>query len=355
MLSGYDAEELSSIEAEDALADEFCEWVLSWQTVPAGGSTPGRVVSGARLEGLLGMGRIRIMSVMNNRLRGERGWRQANQTVRRAWLDNRERWLLMGLPELEVEEEERKRKKEAVALGAEAEVHDDDAPYAVAGDEGLQAISGVSDENIDTGSTPLAGSPREVEQGGEPDEDASQPDAELPEEDATQAIVPTDAPDATALTPVTPVDAPVAPAVSPTDEQAAGAMIGDVPLEEVDAFVNTPAGAGNAPAWGATVHRNLRRQCCALLPECHSTVYAGANAVNCLGRLIFHLQPPRQRSKGCPAWTCPVGRIRREHMRSRTQVLCTNEPLQPATHRRAQRIRVDESIHGLSPSVACAP
>ena len=108
MLSGYDADRLSSIEAEDALADEFCEWVRSWQTVPAEGSTPGRVLSGARLEALLGMGRNRIVGVMNNRLRGERGWRQANQTVRRAWLANRERWLLMGLAELEVEEQERK-------------------------------------------------------------------------------------------------------------------------------------------------------------------------------------------------------------------------------------------------------
>ena len=36
---------MSSIEAEDALADEFCEWVRSWQTVPAEGSTPERVLS----------------------------------------------------------------------------------------------------------------------------------------------------------------------------------------------------------------------------------------------------------------------------------------------------------------------
>ena len=134
MLSGYDAEQLASIEAEDALADEFCEWVRSWQTVPAEGSTPERVLSGTRLEGLLGVGRNRIVAVMNNRLRGERGWRQANQLVRQAWLANRERWLLMGLAELEVEEEERKRKKGAASLGAEAEVHDDDAPYATADD-----------------------------------------------------------------------------------------------------------------------------------------------------------------------------------------------------------------------------
>ena len=241
MMDGYDAEELSSIEDEDALADEFCEWVRSWQTVPAEGSTPGRVLSGARVEGLLGMGRIRIMSVMNNRLRGERGWRQANQTVRRAWLANRERWLLMGLAELEVEEEERKRKKEAAALGAEAEVHDDDAPYATAGDEGLQAISGVSDENIDAGSTPLASRPREVEQGDEPD-------AELPD-DATQAIVPVDAPDATALTPVTPVDIPNAPAGPEAPAQSEGTPMSDAPGDAPAA--DAPACDGNAPARAA--------------------------------------------------------------------------------------------------------
>ena len=50
------------------------------------------------------------------------------------------------------------------------------------------------------------------------------------------------------MAPATPVDAPVAPAVSPTEEQVAGAMIGDVPIEEVDAVVNAPANEGNAPA-----------------------------------------------------------------------------------------------------------
>ena len=214
----YDAEQLSSIEAEDALADEFCEWVRSWQTVPAEGSTPERVLSGARLEALLGIGRIRIMSVMNNRLRGERGWRQANQMVRQGWLANRERWLLMGLAELELEEEERKRREKAAALGAEAEVHDDDAPYATAEDVAALPASGVSGETIDAGSTPLAGKPREVEQGGEPDEDAdaSQPgavlsDAEVPD-DATQAIVPADAPDVTAVMPVAPAETRLTPA-----------------------------------------------------------------------------------------------------------------------------------------------
>ena len=108
----------------------------------------------------------------------------------------------------------------------------------------LPPASGVSDENIETSATLLAGKPREIEQGVKPDEgaDASQPDASQPD-----AELPVDAPDATALTPVT----PVAPAVSPTDEQAAGAMMGDVPIEEVDAFVNAPACDGNAPACAA--------------------------------------------------------------------------------------------------------
>ena len=182
MLSGYDAEQVSSIEAEDALADEFCEWVRSWQTVPAEGSTPERVLSGARLEALLGIGRNRIVAVMNNRLRGERGWRQANQTVRQAWLANRERWLLMGLPELEWEEEERKRREKAVARGAEAEDHDDDAPYAVAGDVGVQPASGVSGDSIsDESSSPgVTGSPQE---------EGVQSDAEQPDEDGVDAPV----------------------------------------------------------------------------------------------------------------------------------------------------------------------
>ena len=242
MMNDYDAGRLSSIEAEDALADEFCEWVRSWQTVPAEGSTPERVLPGVRLETLLGIGRNPIAAVMNNRLRGERGWRQANQMVRQAWLAKRERWLLMGLAELEAERDEREARAKAASLGAEAEVHDDDAPYATADDERLLAVSGVSDENIDTGSTPLAGKPREVEQGAGPNEDASQPDAELSDE-AKPSIVPTDAPDATALTPVAPVDVPVV-----SDDASAASVAGAVvPSEEVGAPV------ADEPASGASV------------------------------------------------------------------------------------------------------
>ena len=244
-MDGYDMEELSSIEAEDALADEFCEWVRSWQTVPAQGSTPGRVVSGARVSGLLGIGRTRILSVMNNRLHGERGWRQANQLVRQGWLANRKRWLLMGLAELELEEEERGRKKKAASLGAEAEVHDDDAPYATADDDVALPASGVSVEDIDTGSTPLAGKPREVEQGAKPDEDASQPDAK-------PSIIPSDAPDATALTPVTPADVPVTPADAPTGSDDASAAADGAPAVS-EAPAQTPViPLSDAPAADAS-------------------------------------------------------------------------------------------------------
>ena len=179
MLNGYDAEQLSSIEAEDALADEFCEWVRSWQTVPAGGSTPERLLSGARLEGLLGIGRNRIVSVMNNRLRGERGWRQANHRVRWAWLANRAHWLPMGLAVLEAERDERERRKKAATHGAEAEDHHDDAPYAVAGDVGGRPASGVSGDSISDESSPgVTGSPQE---------EGVQPDAEQPDEEGVNA------------------------------------------------------------------------------------------------------------------------------------------------------------------------
>ena len=261
MLSGYDAEQLASIEAEDALADEFCEWVRSWQTVPAGGSTPERLLSGARLEGLLGIGRNPIAAVMNNRLRGERGWRQANQMVRQAWLAKRERWLLMGLAELEAERDEREARAKAASLGAEAEVHDDDAPYATADDVVALPASGVSVEDIDTGSTPLAGKPREVEQGVGPDEDASQPDAEL-SDDAKPSIIPSETPDATALTPVAPADVPVgsddasaatdgAPAVQEAPAQSSSTPLSDAPAADASAGVSPDAPAGDVPAGDA--------------------------------------------------------------------------------------------------------
>ena len=234
-------------EAEEALAEELWAWCKPFSD--AG-------VSDQRLADVLGIPRRQTLS----RVLAVKRWARWDNQVRQVWLANRKRWLSMSWEELEAEYEAElaaKAKTEALSAESESEIHEDedDAPFAVAGDESLQPISGVSGETIDTGATPLAGSPREVEQGGEPDGDASQlgasqPDAEL-SDDATPSIIPSDAPDAAALTPVapaTPVDAPVAPAVSPTEEQVAGAMIGDVPIEEVDAVVNAPANEGNAPA-----------------------------------------------------------------------------------------------------------
>ena len=147
--------------------------------MPAEGSTPERVLSGARLAELLGLGRNRIVSVMNNRLRGERGWRQANQMVRRAWLANRAHWLPMGLAELEAERDERECREKAAARGAVAEDHDDDAPYAVAGDVGVQPASGVSGDSISDESSPgVTGSPQK---------EGVQPDAEQPDEEGVNA------------------------------------------------------------------------------------------------------------------------------------------------------------------------
>ena len=81
----------------------------------------------------------------------------------------------------------------AEALGAEEKAEvleaEADAPYAIATDGSLQPASGVSGEAIGTDSLPLAGKPRDVELGDKPDEDVSQPDAELPD-DAAPSIVP---------------------------------------------------------------------------------------------------------------------------------------------------------------------
>ena len=145
-------------------------------------------------------------------------------------------------------EREAKAQAEADALGAETEVHDGDAPYAIATDGRNLPASEVSDENIDAGSTPLAGKPRDVELGDKPD--ASQPDAELPDENATPSKAPTAAPNASALTLVTetPVETPVA-----SDE--ASAALGDATVVS-DASaqpLGTPAATprSDAPAAGS--------------------------------------------------------------------------------------------------------
>ena len=246
MVDGARRDALGNEADEHAIADELRGWIETWRGD----------LSMRELGRMLDIGRGPLTQALDARITGRRPWRRADNRARSRWLANRSRWLEMTVEELEAERDEREaRAKAADALRAEAEVHDDDAPYATANDKGLQAISGVSDEDNDGGSTPLVGKPREVEQGAEPD-------AELPD-DATQAIVPTDAPSAAALTPVTPVDVPVAPAA---DASAAGAPTGNAPVvnASLDAPAASVAGAGapseevgapvaSEPASGASV------------------------------------------------------------------------------------------------------
>ena len=180
-------------------------------------------------------------------------WSSARSSVRQMWCAQRVWRLQMSVEDVQAEyaeyvAEEARKKAAALGVSSEAEVHEDndDTPYATAVDEGLQAISGVSHENIETGSTPLAGKPREIEQGGEPDEDedASQPgavlsDAEVPD-DATQAIVPADAPDVTAVMPVAPAETRLTPASVQS------------PVNAPVTFDDPPAALGDASA-GAPV------------------------------------------------------------------------------------------------------
>ena len=252
---------------EQALAEEFYVWL-----------TPMRnELADAEWVRVLG---VRRRSSLTDFLRDKK-WSQARNQVRKMWMAERTHYLPMSYEEVKAEydakvEAERAAKAlaeaEADALGAETEVHDGDAPYATAVDESLQPASGVSDENIDTGSTPLAGRPREVEQGGEPDEDAdaSQPgavlsDAEVPD-DATQAIVPADAPDVTAVMPVAPAETRLTPASvqSPVNapvtfddppaalgDASAGAPVAGAPTGEAEAGVPAPGAYNeNAPAEG---------------------------------------------------------------------------------------------------------
>ena len=148
------------------------------------------------------------------------------------WMAERERLLPMSYEEVKAEydaklaERTAKVKAEAEAetdaLGTETEVHDGDAPYAIATDGSLQPAAGVSDENIDAGSTPLAGKPA----------------------DAKPSIMPSDAPDAAALTPV--VETPVAPDDASAATEGAPA-VSEAPAQSPD----TPpsdAPAGDAPA-----------------------------------------------------------------------------------------------------------
>ena len=258
MVDGARRDTMGSEEEEAAIADEFRAWVESWR-----GNLSVREVAADACH----VGRAPLTQALDASITGRRPWSRAHNGARSRWLANRERWLTMTLEELEAERDERDereaRAKAADALGAEAEVHDDDAPYATANDERLLAVSGVSDENIEAGSTPLAGKPRKVEQGGEPD--ASQPDAEL-SDDAKPSIMPSDAPDATALTPVAPADVRLTPASvqSPVNapvtfddppaalgDASAGAPVAGAPTGEAEAGVPAPGAYNeNAPTEG---------------------------------------------------------------------------------------------------------
>ena len=242
MVDGARRDTMGSEEEEAAIADEFRAWVESWR-----GNLSVREV-----QRMLDVGRAPLTQALDASITGRRPWSRAHNGARSRWLANRERWLTMTLEELEAERDERDereaRAKAADALGAEAEVHDDDAPYATADDVVALPASGVSVEDIDTGSTPLAGKPREVKQGAEPDEDALQPDAEL-SDDAKPSTMPTETPDAAALTSVTPVDIPNAPAGPEAPAQSEGTPMSDAPGDAPAA--DAPACDGNAPARAA--------------------------------------------------------------------------------------------------------
>ena len=251
---------------EKALAEEFCGWLSPMRDR----------LADDEWRKVLSVRRGTLVVVLR-----DKKWSRGSNKVRKMWLAERTHYLPMSYEEVKAEYDAKVEAKraakalaeaEADALGAETEVHDGDAPYATAVDESLQPASGVSDENIDTGSTPLAGRPREVEQGGEPDEDAdaSQPgavlsDAEVPD-DATQAIVPADAPDVTAVMPVAPVETRLTPASvqSPVNapvtfddppaalgDASAGAPVAGAPTGEAEAGVPAPGAYNeNAPAEG---------------------------------------------------------------------------------------------------------
>ena len=237
-------------EAEAVLAEELWRWSKPFSD--AG-------VSDQRLADVLGLRRRQSLSEV---LAAKR-WGRWDHQVRQMWLANRKHLLSMSWAEVEAEYEA-KLAAEALSAESETEVHEgeDDALYATADDVVALPASGVSDENNDAGSTPLAGRPREVEQGAEPDEneDASQPDAKL-SDDATPSIVPTETPDATALTPVAPSDVPVvsddasaavdgAPAVQEAPAQSSSTPLSDAPASASDASAGVSADvpAGDAPA-----------------------------------------------------------------------------------------------------------
>ena len=138
---------------EQALAEEFYAWL-----------TPMRnELADAEWVRVLG---VRRRSSLTDFFRDKK-WSQARNQVRKMWMAERTHYLPMSYEEVKAEydakqEEERETEAEveADALGAETEVHDGDAPYAIATDGSEESASGVSDETIGTDSTLLAGKPR---------------------------------------------------------------------------------------------------------------------------------------------------------------------------------------------------
>ena len=200
-------------EAEKALAAEFLGW---YNAVREG-------LSARRMGPILGIGRNRINAVLNNEQ-----WYDATNTVRVAWLANRERWRTMTLEKLRAEAAERKAKQQAAALGAEAEQLDAEGPDEVATGESGRPASGVSTENGNAG------------KGVQPD--VGQPDV-VAGSAASSANEPAPADDAPGLTDGERVQDKKDPDAPPAD---ADAYAGGAPASDG----NEPAPAGDAPRGG---------------------------------------------------------------------------------------------------------
>ena len=200
-------------DAEMALATEFLGW---YNAVREG-------LSARRMGPILGIGRNPLNAVLNNEQ-----WYDATNTVRVAWLANRERWRTMTLEELRAEAAERKAKQQAAALGAEAEPLDAEGPDEVATGESGRPASGVSTENGNAG------------KGVQPD--VGQPDV-VAGSAASSANEPAPADDAPGLTDGERVQDKKDPDAPPAD---ADAYAGGAPASDG----NEPAPAGDAPRGG---------------------------------------------------------------------------------------------------------
>ena len=219
MVDARNHEQWRGEKAEKALATAFLGWYDAVR----------KRLSARRMGPILDIGRNRINAVRKNRQ-----WYDATNTVRVAWLANRERWLTMTLEELRAEAAERKAKQQAAALGAEAEQLDAEGPDEVATGESGRPASGVSTENGNAG------------QGVQPD--VGQPDV-VAGSAASSANEPAPAGDAPGLTDGERVQDKKDPDALPAD---ADASAGGAPAS--DGNESAPAGDaprdGDAPAGG---------------------------------------------------------------------------------------------------------